>query len=584
MTSPWIERISEKFKSPSRFAIPLLFLLNIVLVFPIFFPNLNDIGSWDESNYINSGRLLVDGEAWNRLPEPAWNPLVTLLYAITYIPVQHMDFWLIHSCTIGRFILFSLLWLSAYLVTKQLSYLSHPLIMVGLLLVTPALTYLLANPTDALFAAMSAFALWQVLSFYYEKKIKHLWLASLFVGLSALSRNDGLTLFLIFVPLGVFLSLSLKRMGTCLLACILPFTVVVGSYIVLYGVVTGRSEFGLKKRSYLAFEQGQGFAYEYLYQGKNPAAEGQVEARRLFGTPEENRYSTLSAIKRNPEAFLHRVNQTIKSSPRKIYFMYGERAGIIILLLAAMGAVEIAKKRLYLLFLILLLWPAHIFVYLLTFFRHTYFLLPYFVVFSLATVSINFILYHVKKRRLYFWSILLLGLAVLGIISNRPNVFSATLFFLLGLWVIKIIVDKYQNLETIRPIVIILTLCLIFALKGSFIYPQFRKLGVSPYEKASLFMKEHLEPNARVLACFPRDIWNAKMSFGMLNFSVDKTDEKVLSEGIANFNIKAFYIDETFKTEEPYRWAIIQKLIGKSLEICFTSDNGEVEILLVNKK
>ena len=235
MTTNWIERIPEKFKPPSKFLIPLLFILNVVLVFPVFFPNLSDIGLWDESIYINSGRGLVDG---GLLQQFAWNPLLSFLYALIYISVKSMAFWLIHSCTIGRFILFGLMWFSAYLVARQLSSLSHPFIMVALLLISPALTYLLPNPSDALFAAMSAFALWQVLSFYNEKKLKHVWLASLFVGLSALSRNDGLILFCIFIILVVFLSIPIKRFKTSLVAGVLPFAVLVGGYFVLHGLVS----------------------------------------------------------------------------------------------------------------------------------------------------------------------------------------------------------------------------------------------------------------------------------------------------------------------------------------------------------
>lgn len=177
--TPYSERIPGTFKPVSKSIILLTFILNIVLIYPILFPNLSDIGMFDESLYINSGRVLVED---GNIPEYAWNPLVACLYAITYIPVQKTTFWLIHSCTIGRFILFGLLWLSAYLVAKQLSSLGHPLVMIIFVLVSPALTYLLGNQSDALFAAMSAFALWQVLSFRNEKKIKHLWFASLFCG------------------------------------------------------------------------------------------------------------------------------------------------------------------------------------------------------------------------------------------------------------------------------------------------------------------------------------------------------------------------------------------------------------------
>jgi hypothetical protein len=489
-----------------------------------------------------------------------------------------MTFWLIHSCTIGRFFLFTLMWLSAYLVAKQLSHLSHPFIMIALLLISPALTYLLPNPSDALFAVMSAFALWQVLSFYNEKKLKHVWLASLFVGLSALSRNDGLILFCIFIILVVFLSIPIKRFKTSLVAGVLPFAVLVGGYFVLHGLVSGVFKPGIIERTYMAFEQGQGFAYEY------PVGHGILDARKIYGTPEENQYSIISAIKRNPRAFLDRVHQTVKTSPKKIYFMYGERAGIIIFLLAMAGAVEIARKRFYLIFVILLMWSAHIVVYLLTFYRHTYFLFPYFVVFSFASVSLNFILYHMNKRRLIVWTVLLLGLALLGLMTSRPNVFSASLIFLIGLWVVKIIVNRYQDREAIKPVAIILALGILFLLKADYPLPKFRALGINPDERAVLFMKEHLDQGSVVFAEAPGPVWVGKMRFRPLDFNLRNLSEQDIFRLITSFNGKAVYVNNALRYFEPVVVSKIEKMIGKEFKVGFRSENGEVEVLLVNNK
>jgi hypothetical protein len=352
----------------------------------------------------------------------------------------------------------------------------------------------------------------------------------------------------------------------------------VGGYVTLYGLITGKFELGIVKRTYLAFEQGQGFVYE-----KSPP-DGQIDAWRLFGTPEENQYSVISAIKRNPKAFLQRVQQTARTAPKKIYFMYGERAGIIILLLALMGTVEIVRKRLYLLFMILFLWATHIFVYLLTFYRHTYFLLPYFVVFVFASVGLNFILYHMNKRRLYFWTLLLLGLTFLGVLSHRPNVFSVALIFLTGLWIIKIIVNRYQDYEAIKPVAIILTICVLFLLKVGYPLPKFRDLGAAPDEKAVLFMKEHLAPGSFVFAESPGPIWVAKMHFRPLDFHLRGLNEKDIFNSIVSLNGKAVYVNNNLRYFKPDLVIKIKKLIGKGLEVGFRSENGEVEVLLVNRK
>ena len=60
----------------------LAFLLNIFLISASFFPNLAEINAWDEAAYVNGGRMLLLGE----LPGFSGNPLVALLYALTYLP------------------------------------------------------------------------------------------------------------------------------------------------------------------------------------------------------------------------------------------------------------------------------------------------------------------------------------------------------------------------------------------------------------------------------------------------------------------------------------------------------------------
>lgn len=567
------KNIYKKFVLSLKFPVFLLFVLNLILVFPVFFPNLNEIGPWDESIYINSGRSLIEDGV---LQQFAWNPLLSFLYALVYIPVRSTTFWLIHSCTIARFVLFALMWMSACLVAKQLSRVTPPLIMIGLLLISPALIYLLPNPSDALFTAMSAFALGEVLAFSNEKKIFHAGLASFFLGLASLSRNDGLILFAIFLFLLIILSLKTRKAKKALLAGICPFLIITGGYFILYGLKTGEFKTGIAQRTYLAFEQGQGFLFE-----KSPS-DGILEARRLFGSPEENRYSFLVAIKKNPDAYFKRFIQIIKSSPSKIYFMYGERAGIIILLLAFMGAVEMARKRFFSPLLILLLWLSHISIYILTFFRHTYFLLPYFVIFVFTSVSLNFILYHLNKKRLIFWTALLSALAILGTITNRPNLFSSALIFLTGLWFMKLVLNQYQSYERIRIIAILLTFSILFILRSGSPLPRFRKLGIAPDEKAVLFMKRYFQPGSLVFAEAPGPIWTARMNFEPLDFRFRDEDEQGILSCLNYFNGKAVYIDERLKIFEPDLIKKLENLVGKGLEIGFRSDDGKVMILLVS--
>src|SRR5262245_60433218 len=180
--------------------IALIFILHMVLVLPVLTPNLKDIEGSDESLYFEAGRMV----GANNLPAVDGYPITAFFYALTYIPVHESDFWLIHSCTIGRFVLFALVWVSSFLVAKRISDISSPLMMIGFLLLSPALTSLITNGNHALFTAISAFALAQIISFYQRKEITSLWIASVLVSLVLLTRMaEGTFLLVAFITLSI---------------------------------------------------------------------------------------------------------------------------------------------------------------------------------------------------------------------------------------------------------------------------------------------------------------------------------------------------------------------------------------------
>lgn len=173
----------------------LVFVFHLVLISADLLPALRDINLWDEAVFINTGKLFAEGQ----LTPFYRNPLVGMLYALTYLPFGSSPFWMMQSAALGRVILFALLWLAAYLVATRFEKEFSVFVMVGFVLVFPVLTEILVNPSDALFAAMSALAFWQFLGFFQHRDRTHLLWTSVFLGLAALSRNDGLLLFVVFV-------------------------------------------------------------------------------------------------------------------------------------------------------------------------------------------------------------------------------------------------------------------------------------------------------------------------------------------------------------------------------------------------
>src|SRR5206468_910842 len=181
------------------------------------------------------------------------SPLVGFLSKLTYLPVRNSDFWLIYSCTTGRFFLLALLWISSYTLAKRFSEISSPLIAIGFLLLSPAAISLTRNPAHALFTAMSAFALGQIILFHRERKLPNLRMASVFVSLAVLSREgEGTFLFGSLIALSILLGISARRVKATLAAAIIPFLVIVGGYMLTYYALMNKSPLGTSEYFYQA--------------------------------------------------------------------------------------------------------------------------------------------------------------------------------------------------------------------------------------------------------------------------------------------------------------------------------------------
>jgi hypothetical protein len=280
-----------------------------------------------------------------------YSPLSSFLYALTYLPVQSSPYWLVYSCSLGRVLLFGLLWTSAYLLAEAASILASPLVMIALLFASPALVRLVAHGSHALFAAMSAFALWQLLLFYRHKSRRHLLGAAIFVALCILARSgEGIILLTVLLGVSVWLGKGSRSILASIATCLIPFGIIVGGYIFSYSLMAGRLDLGMSEYSYFTFEQGHGLAFQSQYGEKeNFYVAGQMDARRLFGTPEENEYSIVTAILRNPMAYLQRVPRLVSLAPVETFRIYGAGVGLLLFLLAARGAIELVKKKHYLL-------------------------------------------------------------------------------------------------------------------------------------------------------------------------------------------------------------------------------------------
>ena len=557
----------------------LIFLIQILFMLYRFMPTLQDINLWDEAIYINAGRELINGT----LTPFEWNPFVAIFYAFTYLPFKSSPYWMMQSAAVGRVLLFGLMWLGSFLIAKRLSRLSYPLVMAGVLFSMTVLTDILDNPTDALFAAMSGFAFWKLITYYETREEKQLGWISCFLGLAALSRNDGLVLFVIFVVLSLlFLRSSVNKIKH-LLYTALPFLIFVFGYFLVYGFVTGNFSLGTRERSYIAFEQGQAELYQENESCQQSFSRCAIlEARELYGTPVDNNYSVFTAIRNNPGAMLERVVHSLKVLPELVYSAYGKRTAYMVFFLAIAGVFELGRKRQFLLLGSLLIWTAYLGVYFLTFFRAGYLQTPYFVVFLLAAIGVTSLVNSIisGRKEYLIWTVFLFILSVIGVYRSLNYLYFNTLVLLGIIWA-----GKLASRSRVEEIPI--TLYLIFLaggmiVRGAYNPPQIQIWGEIPEEQAIVFLQETFPEDSLVAAGAPGAVYAARMDY----FEIGDLDGVVTSPEdlyaqLSSLGVQAIYVDSFLSSRNSHIYELIDAGVGDEFEQIFSGRDGSIQVLRV---
>jgi hypothetical protein len=568
----------DSFFTPSWIAALILFALNLFLVFNVLTPSFRDLNGWDESVYINTGKTLFEGT----LPVFARNPLIGFLYAVTYIPYQTSPFWLVESATLGRIFLFFVIWLSTFLVGSKVSKHASPLIIAAFVLIFPVLTDILGNPSDSLFAAMSGFTFWQVLSFHETQKIKHVWWASFFIGLAALSRNDGLVSYGILAVLIIWLAMRFKSAWQWIPALVIPFALIVGGYQLFYGMQTGDYSLGSTERSYVAFLQGQQLVYE-----KDPECRFKrircavFQADELYGSGEENNYSILRAIANNPGAYSLRLLAHFRKLPKLFFYTYGQRTIFLLLFLALRGLVELIRKKEYSLLALLIAWPAYLSVYFLTFFREGYLRTPFFIFFTFGAIGVQaFVenLANLKENRI--WVIILTGTTLLAWFAGIQALYFTTVLLLAAVLVIPLF--KQAGQRTTSGLLILLLVGLI--LRPAFDPPVRKTLGEDYEIQGILTLAQNLPAGSQVASGAPGAVWMARMEpidVADLDYG-DVTTPEALYEQLKKDGVDAIYVDSYFSNTNREIWRLMIPGIGRYYENIYLSPSGgDIQVFLL---
>ncbi len=617
----------------------LFFAINLLLVWPSFLPNLTDINPFDEASYIHSGHDLLELGLW---PDFANSPLSGVFYALTYLPFRSSPFWLVQTCSLGRVLLFSLLWWSAYWVAEGgLGVLSRasiegeqkklgggkygllPVVMSGMVLVSPVLMGMIRFPSDPLYAGLAGLSLWQMLVYLEKRQTKSLTWASVLMGLAALARNDGLLAFIVLLGLALLLQLPFLRsraeqtvprgwrgLARSAVALLLPFALLVGGYMVFYYLRTGSWEMGTLERTYLNFEAGQ----QVLYSGEerlDTVTESRLEAQRIFGSGEENNFSIPRAIRRNPLVYFERLKAVLKVLPEHVLSAYGIRFAVVTFLLAAGGVFDLLRQKQYALLVLLLLWPAHLASgFVITLFRTGHLQFPFYVVFVLAGIGLLALLQAVLSLPktqpgilrapgaglILTWLVVLIALVVFGLLGNKLAIFynaALVLAAMVVIWFARHHIAGHpggQNSAVEHAwdgkgmgMALLVLFAAGLVLHGDYPSPKQRVLGVEAREQAAIFMAENLERGTLVAAAAPATVWSAHMTFANLT-AMDVPSNRspeAFVDWLRSQGIRVVYIDHVLTSNNPVLWELMNAQIGSGLERVFSADEGDVQVLIV---
>jgi hypothetical protein len=570
-------KINKHLKDKASILIALaLFGISLTLNWSSFFPTLGEINPWDEAAYVKTGQELLQGE----MPDFASSPLTAVLYAVTNLVFNASPFWLVHSVVAGRLIAYALIWLSAYLIGKRLIPRTTTLVLLCLLMAAPFYIKMLRFPSDPFFMAIAGLGLWQLLAFQQEGKLKSAILGGVFIALAAATRNDGLVLFIVTLSWLSILVVIKKFHWTGVAGFITPFVLIVGGYVLLYGFHTGNFSLGTAERTYDNFEAGQIAVYSGE-EGLNAAVDAKREARRLFGTAEENDYSVLKAILRNPQAYIERLKRVSLELPSQIIKAYSGKWVVLLTFWAIWGMVTLIRKREWTFVGLLLIWfTPFLSGFVITIFRTGHLLFPSLVVLSFVAIGLSDYGKRGHDRKVYLIGILVMFLLLLmGIFANELVVIYAAGLCLVAMLLIRlgqVILPAWKG-STAFPLLLFLAVGII--LHGP--YPGFGKVAAETpaEEQALLVMVDTLPKGARILAGSPGVIYAADMTYlGLASTDVPIfTSSLEFGRWLEAQDVDAVYIDQSLTVDNQAYWTLLQELAGW-FEVAYRNPSGEIQV------
>ena len=565
--------------NPELWIILIVLFVTVLLVSPKLMPSFAEINPFDEAKYVESGWLLLKGEVRSL----AWGPLVALFYAPVHLVVGNSPNWFMIEAWVGRFLLFICLWLSlTYLAFQLKGYAfrndASPFITVGLLFVTIPLFPIIENQSDAVFVSLSVLSIANLVAFVRRQRLRNIAFASMFVGLGVLARVETVVLIGTLVVLSLATGWRRQPLLKILAVSILPAMGILACLSLVNLVNEGNLNLGISNKSYESFEMNQSILTE------GDTEQARQEARRLFGTEEENNSSVLRAILRNPRAFSARIWANAKGIPWSYFYFFGKTQGFVLLFFSAWGVYALIRKRAYTLMLILLLWPLHAGIPLGFLAKHV---LPqtYYLPMILGSIGIasafDLDLHTIERAALLILSALC---CIYSWVDHKPaflygSILVAAIFGLT--WLFR---ARWQSSGTVRLAPMMLLLMAGLILRDPYPFPDYAMYGKSSEELAVHYMEKSLPLRTKVLAPFPLPAVAAKMvdvTMSSVPKDIDATRE--LWKWLTEKNIAAAYVDDHYPINKNIA-TLLESGLGQYFELGFKSKDRQVRVYLVKDK
>ena len=199
------------------------------------------------------------------------------------------------------------------------------------------------------------------------------------------------------------------RVGRLAIAAILPITVIVGTYLLAYGLVTDRYELGTAARTYTTFMDGHTRTYPERYVEGTAGTRGMADVADIYGTMDENSSSVFNAIRRNPGAFSDRLFRQIRALPRVFTSTYGGEFALVLLFLVGRGALHLWRTRQGWLIAVAIVWHLHLLAYTATFWSNRSLQFPFVLMMVVGAIGATALVSNIQDWRERGAALLALG-------------------------------------------------------------------------------------------------------------------------------------------------------------------------------